>query len=321
MTAAVLELQAKRPGIPILLTEHDSYTDEEMVPAKKKQYQEVNKALKEVYDSLSVTSAKNIYYLTKDEIGQDIETMVDGVHPNDIGMMRYADAYEKKIRTILKEPVGNTSTTRPVRQRREPKKYEWENRHHQVLAYNKENDPKLVLIGNSITHYWSGKPAGPVAGGQASWKKYFEPRNTVNLGFGWDRIENVLWRVYHGELDGMPKQIVLMIGTNNLSFNTDREIVEGLQFLIRAIQEKQPAASILLIGILPRRDQEERVAKINRLLAAKRFSPKVRFADAGSLFVKKDDKIDETLFSDGLHPNEKGYEKLGAFIVRDMEHG
>ncbi len=315
ITESVRELQSKRPGIPILLTEHDSYTDEEMYPAKKKEYQDVNIALREVFDSLSAKGVKNIYYLAKNEINQDIETMVDGVHPNDIGMMRYADAYEKAVRTIIKEPVGNISTAKPVTQRREPKMYEWEKRHNDILAYNEAKSPKLVLIGNSITHYWAGEPAGQPARGQGSWKKYFEPKKAINLGFGWDRIENVLWRVYHGELDIIsPKQIVVMIGTNNIGFNSNEEIVEGLQFLLKAIQTKQPAAHILLMGILPRLDMEERVEKINHLLAARHFTGSIKYADAGYMFVKKDKKIDKSLFSDGLHPNEKGYEKLGEFI-------
>ncbi|HKG67797.1 MAG TPA: SGNH/GDSL hydrolase family protein [Segetibacter sp.] len=315
ITESVRELQSKRPGIPILLTEHASYTDEEMYPAKKKEYQDVNKALREVFDSLSAKGARNIYLLTKNEINQDIETMVDGVHPNDIGMMRYADAYEKTIRTIMKEPAGSISTTRPINQRREPGMYEWEQRHNDVLAYNKVKSPKLVLIGNSITHYWAGEPASAVARGQGSWKKYFEPKNAVNLGFGWDRIENVLWRVYHGELDGIkPKQIVVMIGTNNLSLNSNEEIITGLQFLLHAIQTKQPASNILLMGILPRRNMEERVLKLNHQFATMHFVRNITYADAGNLFLKKDKKIDESLFSDGLHPNEKGYEKLGEFI-------
>ena len=319
VVASIQELQSKRPGIPILLTEHDSYTDEEMYPTKKKEYQDVNKALHEVYDSLIAKGTTNLFYLSKQEINQDIETMVDGTHPNDIGMMRYADAYEKTIRAIMKEPVGNISTTRPVTQRREPKMYEWQKRHDDILAYNKAKSPKLVLIGNSITHYWAGEPSGQPARGQASWKKYFEPKNAVNLGYGWDRIENVLWRVYHGELDSIsPKHIVIMIGTNNIGFNSNEEIVEGLQFLLKAIQTRQRAADILLMGILPRRNMEQRVASINAQLAALKFNTRIKYADAGYLFLKKDKKLDETLFSDGLHPNEKGYEKLGEFIDKHI---
>jgi lysophospholipase L1-like esterase len=135
------------------------------------------------------------------------------------------------------------------------------------------------------------------------------------MGFGWDRIENVLWRVYHGELDSIsPKHIILMIGTNNLGFNNDEEIIQGLQFLIKAIQAKQPDAQILLLGILPRRNTEQRVAGFNARLASVKFNAKIHYADAGKLFLKQDKKIDESLFSDGLHPNEEGYGKLGKFI-------
>jgi lysophospholipase L1-like esterase len=68
------------------------------------------------------------------------------------------------------------------------------------------------------------------------------------------------------------------------------------------------------MGILPRRDMEERVLKLNRQFATMHFTRNIKYADAGNLFLKKDRKIDESLFSDGLHPNEKGYEKLGKFI-------
>lgn len=105
----VLQLQNKKPGVPILLTEHDGYTQGEISPVKKKEYTDANKALRQVTDSLFNKGIKNIYLLTKDEISQDIETMVDGTHPNDIGMMRYADAYEKKIKKIFID--DNTSPT------------------------------------------------------------------------------------------------------------------------------------------------------------------------------------------------------------------
>lgn len=175
--------------------------------------------------------------------------------------------------------------------------------------------PQLVFIGNSITHYWGGIPAAPYARGAASWDKYFGPREAINMGFGWDRIENVLWRVHHGELDNISlKQIIIMIGTNNLEHNSDSEIVRGLQYLMRAIQLKQPAATILLMGILPRRSMEKRIANLSKMIAETITGINIKYADAGNLYLKENDTIDETLFSDGLHPNETGYEKLGIFI-------
>ena len=312
---AIKILQEKRPGIPILLTEHDGYTDEGINEKRKIEYQSVNLILKEAVDSLLASGIKNLYQLSKEEINQDIETMVDGVHPNDIGMMRYAEAYEKKIRKILEEPIGDISTEIPITQRRDANSYDWETRHNAIMDYNKTKSPEIIFIGNSITHYWGGEPTAPISNGRESWEKYFGAKKAINMGFGWDRIENVLWRVYHGELDFISaKKIVIMIGTNNLEYNTDKEIVLGLEFLIKAIHAKQPSAEILIMGILPRRGMENRVASLNSLISNTSKMSKVKYADAGFLFLKKDKKIDESLYSDGLHPNESGYEKIGVFI-------
>ncbi|WEK18018.1 MAG: SGNH/GDSL hydrolase family protein [Candidatus Pedobacter colombiensis] len=98
--ATVAHLQSKKPGVPILLTEHDGYTDEGLNATRKQAYELANVALQTAFTKLKAKGVKNIYYLSKAAINQDIESMVDGTHPNDIGMMHYADAYEKVIRKI-----------------------------------------------------------------------------------------------------------------------------------------------------------------------------------------------------------------------------
>ncbi len=320
LIASVMELQSKKPFVPILLADHDGYTDGEINLVRKNEYASTNKVFIQTFDSLVAAGIKNIFRLSKEAINQDIESTVDGTHPNDIGMMHYADAYSKEIKTILKETEGTISTTIPVTQRRDAATYDWETRHNEVMQYNKLHPPKLILIGNSITHFWGGPPAEPRHNGSDSWEKYFAPRTTTNMGFGWDRIENVLWRIYDGELDSIsPKQIVLMIGTNNLQLNTNEEIAMGLQFLIDEIKIKQPNAGILLMGIFPRRDMEERIVQLNKLLTNVAAQSKIAYADARNLFIKKDGKIDESLFLDGLHPNAVGYQKLGAFIVARLD--
>lgn len=99
--ATVTHLQQKRPGVPILLTEHEGYTDEGINPTSRKNYERVNAALQVAFSQLKTKGVKQIYYLSKTAINQDIESTVDGVHPNDLGMMNYANAYEKVIKKIL----------------------------------------------------------------------------------------------------------------------------------------------------------------------------------------------------------------------------
>ena len=177
---------------------------------------------------------------------------------------------------------------------------------------NKTDQPKLLVIGNSITHFWGGTPKGPRATGEESWNKTFGASGSRNLGYGWDRVENVLWRVYHGELDGFDaRQIFVNIGTNNLHLNTDEEILAGWQLLIEAIKFRQPNAVVTMVVIYPRREKEERVAKLNARLKQLAKTANVSYADPGLVLAGKGGKIDESLFSDGLHPNAKGYQILG----------
>lgn len=45
-------------------------------------------------------------------------------------------------------------------------------------------------------------------------------------------------------------------------------------------------------------------------------SPNVRVLDLSDTLVGKDGKIDEKLFSDGLHPNREGYERIARKLKR-----
>jgi len=207
--------------------------------------------------------------------------------------------------------LGEFTTTQPSIQNRDANVYDWDNRHQEILSLNKIKPPRIVFLGNSITHFWGGEPKTSMVNGLDSWNQLMEPLGVRNFGYGWDRIENVLWRVYHDELAGYAAdQVVLLIGTNNMSLNSNKEILEGLQFLIQAIKVRQPKADILLLGIYPRRKDEQNIYELNQGLVNVSGSMNVRYLDAGKVLLKSDGKIDETLFTDGLHPNAEGYRKL-----------
>src|ERR1700744_3663559 len=96
--------------------------------------------------------------------------------------------------------------------------YDWYQRHEAVLALRKTLQPEIVLIGDSITHFWAGPPTGLEPRGPESWRQTFGDRPVLNLGFGWDRTQNMLWRLENGEFEGLqPKLVIILAGTNNTS--------------------------------------------------------------------------------------------------------
>lgn len=226
-----------------------------------------------------------------------------------------ADEACEKTRGILRIPAGELRTQIPVTQRREPANYEWQQRHRDIVGSSAAVKPEAVIIGNSIVHYWGGVPGCWSVNGAESWSKYMEPAGFFNLGCGWDRIENMLWRICHGELDGFSTgRIVLLAGTNNMGLDSDTDIAEGVRSLIQAIQLRQTGAEITVAGILPRRDGEEWARNVNACLARVAEEEACRFIDPGRLLLDTDGKIDESLFKDGLHPNEQGYMLIAPMI-------
>lgn len=316
ITNAVTTLRAANDA-PIILFEHPGFSDAPVNSSQQEIIDRLNSSAKATFAKLQKQGVKDIYYITREELGVPDEGWVDDVHPSDLGMTAIAKAVEKTARQALRIPAGNISTTIPVTQRREAANYEWRQRHSDVMAENKANPPRSVIIGNSITHFWGGKPVGHVINGSKTWNKHLAKAGFGNLGFGWDRIENALWRVYHGELDGYEaQQIVIMLGTNNYGINSPDEIAEGLRFLIDAIRERQPGAVIKMVGILPRRDDLRWVAETNSKIEAMAKEEKCVYINPGVKLLNADGSLDESLFTDGLHPNDKGYARIVDEVVK-----
>ena len=318
--ASVKTLKDKRPNTPILLVEHSGYSDGSMNPERIAIPTKLNAALQKTFLQLKSEGITGLYRVSKSELNLGLDDFVDGTHPSDLGMQAHAEACENSLRKILNEPMGFISTTIPVTQRREPNLYDWEFRHQELIKMNKTNPPKVSFFANSIIHYWASEPKAPIARGSNSWKKYLEPLKVQNHGFGWDRIENVIWRVHHDELDGLNlDHVMIAIGTNNFGLNSNEEIILGLESLVDAIAVRQPNAKIYVSGIYPRRKQEERVVKLNLMIAQMADLKNISFTNPGAVLLDENGKINESLFTDGLHPNKQGYEKLAPLIADELK--
>ncbi len=183
-----------------------------------------------------------------------------------------------------------------------------EARHESFNNRVKQGNVDLILIGDSITHGWEGA-------GKDAWQKYYGKRNAVNLGIGGDRTQHVLWRLDHGNVDGIsPKLAVLMIGTNNSNRddNTADQIAAGLEAIVKKLREKLPQTKVLVLAIFPRGEkpnpQREKNAKASELASKLADNKMVYYLDIGPKFLNADGTLSKDIMPDLLHLSPQGYE-------------
>lgn len=187
----------------------------------------------------------------------------------------------------------------------------WTPRHEKKLEEAKALGKKsqILFVGDSITEGWE-KSGAPV------WDRYYKPLNGLAIGFGGDRTENVLWRLLHGEVDGIaPKVAVLMIGTNNTGHRQEnpQTTAAGIKRDIDELRKRLPETKILLLAIFPRGEKPDDPLrllndKVNAIIAGFADNQKIFFADINKDFLEPDGTLSKEIMPDLLHPNEKGYE-------------
>ncbi len=190
--------------------------------------------------------------------------------------------------------------------------------HEQLLAKTKQGRIDVYFEGDSITRRWGATDYPQLL---ENWNKNFYGWNAADFGWGADRIENILWRLEKGELDGVkPKVIVLLAGTNNVGSRVPSagaapvvdNVTKGLQAVLRVMQAKAPDATIIVTAIFPRNDHMEvmpAIDSINDNLARMADGKKVRYLNVNSQLAGPDGKLLEGMMNaDKLHPAVPGYQ-------------
>ena len=162
-----------------------------------------------------------------------------------------------EIATWSAPPGGQRtpSTLVPLTQNRDWRVYDWSTRHREASALMQSRRPDIVMLGDSITHFWGGEPVGGRRTGVAEWDRFFAGKTSrqSRLRVGPHRERPVA--AENGEFEGVtPKVVVLMIGTNNITLNTPDEIAAGVEAICATIHTRSAATKILLLAIFPRRE-------------------------------------------------------------------
>jgi beta-glucosidase len=209
----------------------------------------------------------------------------------------------------------------------------WMTRHNAILERNKQGNVDLIMVGDSITHYWEKS-------GKSVWEQYYAKRNAVNMGFSGDKTQHVLWRLQNGEVNDInPKLAVVMVGTNNSKKNdyTSEQIADGIKAIVCELRTRLPNTKVLILAIFPRGSDQQRESKTQDAtfnpqweknnkagkLASKIADNKmIYYLDINKKFLNKKGLLTREVMPDLLHPREKGYkiwaEAMEPTIVKLM---
>jgi lysophospholipase L1-like esterase len=189
--------------------------------------------------------------------------------------------------------------------------------HAQLLEKARTGRIDIYFEGDSITRRWGATDYPEFL---AHWKQSFFGWNAANFGWGADTIQNILWRLNNGELDGVhPKVIVLLAGTNNVGNMVNpggevekvADITKGMEAVIRIMREKAPEATIIVMGIFPRNDNMAvlpTISRINDNLAKLADGKRVRCLNINDKLADADGRLFDGMMKDKLHPAIQGYQ-------------
>jgi len=178
----------------------------------------------------------------------------------------------------------------------------------------RESTSEICFIGDSITYLWD--------------LEYFFPGYYIHKhAVSGAKVQDVdSWDV--SDCRGMP--VVFLMGTNNignvsvLDENAEKSRQQFKEmFLQRAISFG--ADPLWVVSILPRDFGKKPQEGINQNIELQNeiikngldsLGSAYQFIDVFNSFLGKEYQIDSTLFKDGLHPTEKGYELLAAKVQK-----
>lgn len=215
----------------------------------------------------------------------------------------------------LTDPMP-TPTIRPVERRDRNSQIA----HEQLLAKTKQGRIDVYFEGDSIMRRWGALDYPKLL---ANWKENFFGWNAANFAWGGDTVQNILWRLENGELDGVPpKVIVLQAGTNNIGSRRPArgdddpriaEVTAGIKAILSIFEEKTPEATVIITGIFPRNDNRSNptavmpvIDAINANLAQLADGKKIRYININDKLADADGNLYEGMTMDNLHLDVKG---------------
>ena len=211
------------------------------------------------------------------------------------GISRYCDDQSSEIAVT---PVIEQSTSRLRKA---------------IKHSNSKGSVDVLMLGDSLAEKWR-----PLL------KSDFARFSIYNMGISGERTQELVWRIRNLKPSIEPRNIILIIGTNNFSDKLMKScgIYSGILLSIEEVKKAWPAASLYVLQMLPRgeefkyRNQERK--EINKAIGMEMNERRL-----GVFISIKEEELTcggqrhscENYSEDGLHLTEKGYRILEKSVL------
>jgi lysophospholipase L1-like esterase len=166
---------------------------------------------------------------------------------------------------------------------------------HEILPVDSSS---IIFFGNSITDY-------------CEWHELFGDAQIKNRGISGDLISGALRRI-DPILEGQPKKIFLMLGTNDLGEGREKkEILSDYETIVQKIVTASPKTSVYLQSVLPTYDDSVRknadIITLNKGIQKIAEQYNLIYINLFDLLVNEKNELDKQYSFDGLHINGTAY--------------
>ncbi|MFM2269635.1 MAG: hypothetical protein RL757_3076 [Bacteroidota bacterium] len=175
---------------------------------------------------------------------------------------------------------------------------------HALFSVLPRKDSTIIMLGNSI-----------FAG--CEWAELLQNHFVINRGTVGDTSDDILERTDNVS-NLKPRKVFLLIGVNDLLFNTPQYISDNIVKITQKIKQNSPETNVIVLSVLPIHQQlktqyvqNKDILTLNLLLEIKlnhRTELGVRFLNIYHHFsYPNQNELRQELSKDGIHLNEKGY--------------
>ena len=181
---------------------------------------------------------------------------------------------------------------------------------------------QTVLFGDSITEIFN----------YYEYFYNFSKKNNqavYNRGISGDTSDRLLERLEDNVLNISPKNLVILIGTNDIGLGAPNTMIaENIEEIIHQTKKVLPNINIILEAVYPvnryiNREafytvgtrKNKAIAELNNLLKNAANKNKVNYLDLTDVLSTKDGKLSKEFSYDGLHLNVKGFEIVAKELM------